>query len=85
VQRRTGHQSLVATKTVVRRAKTTQNRLTTDKHTDRVTAREHKQEHKSKVMTDIYVHYITMHIKQYAYAKNQEMKKQNKTKKNCQN
>jgi len=32
-------------------------------------------------MTDIYVHYITMRMRQYAYAKNQEMKKQNKTKK----
>jgi len=31
-------------------------------------------EHKSKVMTDIYVHYITMRMRQYAYAKNQEMK-----------
>jgi len=32
-------------------------------------------EHKSKVMTDIYVHYITMRMRQHAYTKNQEMKK----------
>lgn len=38
-------------------------------------------EHKSKVLTDIYVHYITMRMRHHSYTKNQEGKKINKTKK----
>lgn len=37
--------------------------------------------HKSQVMTNIYVQYIVMRMRQYTYAKNQEHKKQNNTKK----
>lgn len=39
------------------------------------------KEHKSQVLTDIYVYYITMRMRQHSYAKNQELKKINKTEK----
>lgn len=37
--------------------------------------------HKSEVMKDIFVMYITMRMRQYSYAQNNENKKINKTKK----
>lgn len=37
--------------------------------------------HKSEIMTDIFVMYITMRMRQYSYAQNNENKKSNKSKK----
>jgi len=37
--------------------------------------------HKTEIITDIFIMYITMRMRQYSYTKNQEAKKLNKTKK----
>jgi len=37
--------------------------------------------HKSEIVTNIFVLYITMRMRQFSYAKNQPTKKQNKVKK----
>ncbi|KAE9530052.1 hypothetical protein AGLY_011514 [Aphis glycines] len=39
------------------------------------------KEHKVEILTNIFVIYITMRMRQFSYMKNQESKKQNKTKK----
>ena len=37
--------------------------------------------HKTEIITDIFIMYLTMRMRQYSYTKNQEAKKLNKTKK----